>query len=75
MDKEIKEIVESLESQEHEDMGKKIILVGTHQGASMLMTRLCGSIKEKVKEEMARLSVQPQRTYPQSPKKGRKCIR
>jgi len=72
MNKEISEIVKSIGSQEHEDMSKKILMVGTHQGASMVMGNLVKDFKDSVKEVMAKLTARPQRSYPQRPKKGRK---
>lgn len=71
MSEEISEIVKSLGSQEHEDMSKKIILVGTHQGASLVMVNAVKHLKSSIHEVMGKLSVQPQRSYPQKAKKGR----
>jgi len=71
MSKEISEIVASIGSQQHEDMSKNILLVGTHQGASMVMANLVKGIKGTFTEAVTKFSARPQRSYPQKKKKGR----
>jgi len=76
----LEETVESLESKEEGlaeiiELAKKdkpkILLVGTHQGASLVMANLLKDIKGTFTETMGKLSVQPHRAYPQKAKKGR----
>lgn len=71
MKENLDEIVESLESQEKEPAAQRVILVGTHQGASLVMANLAKSIKDSVKEVVETFSARPQRSYPQKAKKGR----
>lgn len=76
MSNEVQELVESIEScPAKENMSKKIILVGTHQGASLHMAQLWKNIKHEIAEVMGKIAVQPQRTYPQRRKKGRSGVR
>jgi hypothetical protein len=63
------EIVESLESA-RKDPGK-IILVGTHQGASLVMANLVKGIETSIKEVVSKFAVRPSRYYPRKAKKGR----
>lgn len=72
MGDEIQELVDSIEScPAKEDLSKRIILVGTHQGASLHMAQLWKNIKHEITEVMGKLAVKPQRGYPQKAKKGR----
>lgn len=66
------DFAEIIEMSKREDQSKKIILVGTHQGASLVMANLMANIKTATMEAVAKFAVRPQRSYPQRPKKGRK---
>jgi hypoxanthine-guanine phosphoribosyltransferase len=72
MVEEESEMAESIESlAAKQDPSKKILLVGTHQGASLVMAHLVRGIKMEITETMAKFAVRPQRSYPQRRKKGR----
>ena len=71
MNENLDEIVESLESQEKEPAAQRVILVGTHQGASLVMANLVKGIKGTFTEAVTKFSARPQRSYPQKKKKGR----
>lgn len=70
MSEEEKEVAEAIGVAT--SLGDRIILVGTHQGASMLMANLAKNIKMAVMEASATLAVPPQRSFPRKAKKGRK---
>lgn len=65
------EVAESLESLESKDLSKKIILVGTHQGASLVMANLLKDVKGIFTEAVTKFSARPQRSFPRKAKKGR----
>jgi ribosomal protein S2 len=66
---DLEEIVESVESAEK--IPQKILLVGTHQGASLVMANLAKDIRASIKEVVGKFSERPQRSYPKKAKKGR----
>ena len=66
---DVEEPVESVESAEK--IPQKILLVGTHQGASLVMANLMAGIKTATMEAVAKFAVRPQRSYLQKKKKGR----
>lgn len=69
MNEEIQDLVESIESAEKQP--QKILLVGTHQGASLVMANMVKDIKASIKEVVGKFAERPQRSYPKKAKKGR----
>lgn len=71
MNETLEDVVESLESQEKEPAAQRVILVGTHQGASLVMANLLKDVKGTITEAVTKFSARPQRSYLQKKKKGR----
>jgi hypothetical protein len=67
-DKEENEVVESVES---DKLARRILLVGTHQGASLVMANMVKHVRVAIKEAVTSLTVPPQRSFPRKAKKGR----